>query len=120
MLPSRPIDRLATLTLVLVMLLAGCGGGGASEPSTGIDAETFIATYVDLRATALSSGEPMISEDKRADVLSRHGVTENDLTAFIEARGEDVEFMRDVWDEVERRLDVQRMVPDSTDDASPR
>jgi len=118
--PSRSIDRLATLPLVFMTALLGCGGGGASEPATGIDAETFVATYVDLRATALSSGEALISDEERADVLARHGVTEDDLTTFVEARGEDVEVMRDIWDEVERRLDVQRMTPDSGEAASPR
>jgi hypothetical protein len=120
MLPSRSIDRLARLPLVLMMALSGCGGGRTPEVTTSMASETFIATYVDLRATALSSGESLISDDERSEVLARHGVTEEDLTRFLETHGEDVELMRDVWDEVERRLDVQRLAPDSGDAASLR
>ncbi len=110
--PFRSTAHVPTLSLTLAVVLTACGGD-TSGPSPGIDAETFIATYVDLRSTALSAGESLISDAKRAQAINRHGVSEDDLTQFIEAHGEDVELMRDIWDEIERRLDVQRMAPDT-------
>lgn len=117
--PSRSTARVPKLPLVLVVALTACGGD-TSGPSAGIDAETFIATYVDLRSTALSAGESLISDAERTQALARHGVSEDDLTQFIEMHGEDVELMRDIWDEIERRLDAQRTAPDTGGTTSSR
>jgi len=107
---------LRSALLGLALAWAGCGGG-ASEPAAagGIDRELFIATYVDLRATTIRSDSFAISDTDRAAVLARHGVTEQQLLEFPELHGRDVEFMRTVWDEVERRLDAERLLPEGNE-----
>lgn len=108
----HPARRLRALTLGAVLAAAGCGGD-ASMPAAegGIDRETFIAAYVDLRAVTIRGDSFAISDAERAEVLARHGVTEAELLGFVELHGEDVPFMRAVWDEVEARLDAERILP---------
>lgn len=77
-----------------------------------MDREAFIATYVDLRAAAIRAEDHRLSDELRSEILARHGVTEEGLLAFAEVHGGDVTFMRDVWDEVEERLDAARVLPD--------
>jgi hypothetical protein len=87
--------------VVLACGLAACGG---SAPET-IDREVFIDTYVDLRTAALDTDSAKVAETDRAEILARHGVTEEDLLAFAEVHATELEFMRDVWNDVELRMD---------------
>lgn len=106
-----PTPRLRAVGLALALLAAACGGDGpASAARGGIDRETFIATYVDLRATTIRGDSFAISDAQRDQVLARHGVTEEELLRFVELNGEDADFMRAVWDEVEARLDAERVL----------
>lgn len=66
--------------------------------------ETFIATYADLRAAALSSRDGRIAPEHREEILEAHGVSEEELLRFVEIHGRDVEYMAEVWGEVEERL----------------
>jgi hypothetical protein len=110
---SPAFTRLRSALLGLSLAWAGCGGDGSEATAGGgIDRELFITTYVDLRATTIRSDSFAISDADRAAVLARHGVTEEQLLEFPELHGRDVEFMRTVWDEVERRLDAQRLLPE--------
>lgn len=110
------LQRLLGAIVITGALACGaCGGGPAqSSPSTSMDRETFIATYVDLRAAAVGNEDGLIQDGQRAEILKRHGVTEADLVGFATDRGADVAYMRQVWDEVERRLDLLRVVTDSS------
>jgi len=102
------------MTLGLALALVACQGT-QTEPvdATVLDREAFIATYVDLRTSVIRGEAHELSDPERARILSDHGVTEDELTGFVEAHGSDVEFMRAVWDEVEARLDAVRLVPGS-------
>lgn len=97
------------------LLVAACGRAPAPAGG-GLDREAFIATYVELRATAVRRGTAELSDADRSEVLARMGVTEEALLAFVEAHGEDVDFMRSVWDEVEGRLDAIRIEGGPGDD----
>ena len=99
--PAAPLVVIAALVAP-----ASCGQGAG--PSAPIDREVFISTYVDLRAAALESDSAVLTDEARADVLDRHGVTAEDLLGFAEVHGRDVEFMREVWNEVEVRMDARR------------
>jgi hypothetical protein len=90
----------------------GCWDSGANADGS-IDRETFIASYVDLRMTALGTEIGELDDALRAEVLERNGVSEEDLVAFVELHGEDVEFMQDIWDEIESRMDVTAPTADS-------
>jgi hypothetical protein len=98
----------------VVWSAAACAPGPAQAGGT-IDREIFIETYVDLRVAALGSETGTLGDDARAEVLARHGVTAEDLLYFADVHGRDVELMRDVWNEVEVRLDALR--PESTPSA---
>ena len=108
---TRPSGRLAFLGLVV---LFGCGGG-APQGDT-IDRELFITTYVDLRMAALDTDSSRVSDSERDEILQQHGVTADDLTTFADVHGADLEYMRDVWAEVELRLDSD---PDAASPSGP-
>lgn len=110
--PARPTASVLCSALVAAGL-AVVGGCAAEAPvKEGVIArDVFIDTYVDLRTTALRAPEAELTDEARAEVLTRHGVTEEDLLAFADAWGGDIEYMRDVWDEVEARLDATRLDP---------
>ena len=106
-----PARRLWAVGLALALAAASCGGDGpAPAADGGIDRETFIATYVDLRATTIRRDCFAISDAQREQVLARRSVTEEELLSFVELHGEDADFMRAVWDEVEARLDAERVL----------
>lgn len=89
------------LSAVLLAGLAACGGGITET----IDREVFIDTYVDLRTAALDTDSAKVAETDRAEILARHGVTEEDLLTFADVHATELEFMRDVWNDVELRMD---------------
>lgn len=107
---TRPGSRLPVhlgALAFLALLAAACGDNGSAPPDPAaetIDRETFVATYVDLRLAALEDTTLSISPAERERVLRRHGVTRDDLFRFVEVHGDRVDFMRDVWDEVDERI----------------
>ena len=102
----------ARTVIAALVLFGSCRGGG--EPEDVIDRETFIATYVDLRVAALSSPTGTLSDADRMRVLREHGVSEQELLAFAEARGGDPVYMTAVWEEVQARLAATPYAPDSS------
>lgn len=107
---------LAVLTLLSgVSFLAGCGEGGAEPQEAGIDRAVFVETYVGLRRAALRTGRTPIPAEERERILEEHGVTPDELLEFIEIHGQDLDFMKSVWDTVEARLG-QEPPPESLPD----
>lgn len=96
LLASRLLDGLVLLACV------ACGLGSAPET---IDRELFIQTYVDLRTAALDTDSQRLANPDRASILDRHGLTEDDLLRFAEVHSSDLDFIRDLWNDVELRLD---------------
>lgn len=97
----RPL--VVTFAMVSTAFAATACGGSAGES---IDREVFIATYVDLRMAALETDSARLADADRDEILSRHGVTGEDLIQFADLHAEELEYMREVWNEVELRLDV--------------
>ena len=93
----------AVIALSFAPVIAGCGSGDEFEGT--ITREAFIETYVDLRMSALDSEDQRVDSVARAEILGAHGVTADDLTHFADIHGSRLEFMRDVWADVEVRLD---------------
>ena len=104
-----------TVAAVFLMLgAASCASDTAEPPGDVIDRATFVDAYVDLRLAAVLSPDFRISAEEREEILARHAVRGEDLVRFAEAHGRDLEFMNEVWTEVEQRLQ------DSSADATPR
>lgn len=91
----------------LFVLVVACEG---DAPTTTVDRETFIETYVELRLAALPSPDRKITPERKQEILSARGITEDDLLAFAESYGRDVNAMVAVWTEVEQRI-AQRGAP---------
>lgn len=87
---------------VLALLIAGCGGD--SGPET-IDRDVFVETYADLRIAAVQTDSQRIAVADRDSILAAHGVSAADLERFAEVHSVDLDFMRDVWNDVEQRMD---------------
>ncbi len=96
--------RAIVFPLVALMLCGSCGGGATDVPEDTPGREEFIGAYLDLRTALLGSGATELGDEVRDSILSGYGVTAQDLLDFIDTHGEDIEFMRDLWTELETRL----------------
>lgn len=74
-----------------------------------VDRETFIRVYLELRAAALDAEDATLVQADRDRILEKYGITAEDMVAFADAHGSDVAFMRDLWNEIETRLDVDSL-----------
>lgn len=111
--PSASLGRALAIALLMGIGVVACGD---SERTDVIDRETFIDTYVDLRIAALDTDSARIGAADREAILARHGVSEDDLVEFVEVYGSELEVMRDVWNEVEVRMD---RTPEAADESRP-
>jgi len=100
----------ATLLCLILLpaLLSGCDAQRGDGEAPTLDRERFVTVYVELRVAALRRDSPGLSDEEREEILRRYGVTEEQLMEFAERNGEEVSYMRDIWDEVESRLDARR------------
>lgn len=102
------------LGATLLLMSLACSGDHSVPVVEGvIDRETFIATYVDLRAEAVRTRSLQLSEEQRDEILARHGVDEESLLAFVDAYAGELDYMNDLWAEVESRIEELPPVPDS-------
>jgi hypothetical protein len=90
--------------MVALTLCWSCSGGTTDVSEDTVGRETFIRGYVDLRAAALSLEETDTGLEVRDSILAAHGVTGEDLLEFVDTHGERVEFMSEIWSEVEGLL----------------
>jgi hypothetical protein len=96
------IRRSALICLALAAGLAGCSD---PPPEETISRERFIEVYVALRSEAHSPDAPgEIDPEVRDRILAEHGVEAEELIHFVEVHGEDLQYMFEVWSEVEERL----------------
>lgn len=102
-------------SIVAATLCGACMGGATDVPEDTVAREGFIGAFLDLRIAAVYSETADIGDDVRDSILTVYGVTGQDLVDFIETHGEDVEFMNDLWAEVEARLiaRLERSDPDA-------
>ena len=112
----RPPRAAALVALAGLLLLPACG---RSDGEGVIDRETFIATYVDLRAAALESPTRTLSAAERDRVLAEHGITRADLLEFADVHAADPGYMVALWTEVSARVNPPAPPPDSTAAADP-
>lgn len=104
-----------SLVLGWLVALPGCGSGPAAST---MDRETFIDVYVELRVAALGHDDATVTPGERERILASHGVAAEDLVTFAEVHGRDPAFMRDVWNEIEDRLNVDALPDEASSDGS--
>jgi hypothetical protein len=92
------------LPVVVTGLCWSCGGSTTDLPQDTAGREAFIGAYLDLRMEALSLGSNLIGDELRDSVLTVYDVTEQDLRDFVDVHGEDVQFMHDLWTDIDTRL----------------
>ena len=98
----------------LLCLSLACGGEQASEAAGSIPRDVFVGTYVELRMAALHSPDGRVSPEAKAEILEAKGVTEADLLEYVDAHGERVQFMVEVWAEIDDTLRALRTEDDPT------
>jgi hypothetical protein len=91
-----------------------CSGDATDIPEDTVAREVFIGAYLDLRVAALSSGTTEIGGDVRDSILAVYGVTGQELLEFVDTYGENVEFMGDLWTEIDGQLS-ERLEQDARD-----
>lgn len=94
--------------------LAACGGEEpVAEPSVGLDAETFVETYIGLRQADYLATTPEEFTLMRDSILEHHATTQDELREFVREYSRDVDRMSALWDTIEVR--IRRMArPDTT------
>ena len=105
--------------LIALTVCWSCSGDATDVLEDTVAREVFIGAYVDLRVAALSQGTTEIQGDARDSILVAHGVTGEELTQFVDTYGENVEFMRDLWAEIEGQLS-ERLEENARDEESER
>lgn len=105
---SRPTPvrlRRGAALLACATLLAGCDDRiPTSRDEETIPRESFIATMVELRTAAVRTQMGLVTLEQRDRILSRHGVSEEELRQFADVHGANVPMMNELWSEVERRI----------------
>ncbi|MCH1571732.1 MAG: hypothetical protein L7S64_10340 [Longimicrobiales bacterium] len=99
---AMPPRTYHNVTAFVVLVLAACGG--ESLPET-IDRDVFVNAYADLRIAAVETDSGRIASAARDSILAAFEITEADLTVFAEVHAEELEFMRDIWNDVELLMD---------------
>ena len=111
-----PRERPSLVVFVAAITLCwSCGGGVTDVAGDPAGREAFIGAYLDLRTTTLRSGTTDLADEVRDSILAAYDVTGQDLIDFIDTHGEDVEFMRDLWTELEVRM-TERLEPNADDE----
>jgi hypothetical protein len=90
----------------MVPSLACDDRGSTAEP--GLTAEDFVAIVVALREAqrevVLEDSAMALFAERKAEILSRHGTTEEELRAFLQEQGKDPDALRQSWDSIAERL----------------
>ena len=96
----------------LLCLLFACGGDQAPDAAGTISRDVFVGTYVELRTAALHSPDGRVGPEAKAEILESNGVTEADLLDYVDVHGARLEFMVEVWAEIDDTLRALRTEDD--------
>jgi len=95
------------------VLATGCASGDAPTAEEARERQVFIDAYVDLRLAALEAADFRVAPERRDVILARHGTDHESLLRFADVHGPDLEYMNDVWADIERLLQ-ERMPSEAT------
>ena len=111
--PSRHLHKNKSILkihhfLLSLLVILSCNQADNHKVTPSIDRATFISTYV-----ALSTAD-MENLDTRDHILDSLSVTQQDLESFVIYHGEDVDFMADLWGEIQSQIDKDLNDPTTT------
>ena len=116
--PTR-FPRIAAVLCLLI--LTACGGDEATEPA--LSRDEFVEVIVDLReaerAVAEEDSAAELFAARKAEILERHGTSEEEIREYVRASTGDLQGMADTWEEISGRLG-RAADPDSTGMDPPR
>ncbi|HUG01010.1 MAG TPA: hypothetical protein VML95_04065 [Longimicrobiales bacterium] len=100
----RGWDGPGWIPLAAALALVACGGGGGAAADAGIDEQTFVSVFVELRRAASEEPTEESFSRRRDEILRSYRVTEDSLERFIDENADDLEYLSDVWDRIDRTL----------------
>jgi nucleotide-binding universal stress UspA family protein len=110
---SRAGRRILLLAL-LAPAAAGCGGQHpAAAPARPIESDQFIEVYLELRRAAAATDSAPAFEDRKDEILGRHGITGQELLDYIERNSADLGKLTAVWDTIYQRLGRRDTIPEN-------
>ncbi len=104
---NKNVQKIHYFLLSLLVILS-CNQADNHKVTPSIDRDTFIYTYV-----ALSTAD-MENLDTRDHILDSLSVSQQDLESFVTYHGEDVDFMADLWGEIQSQIDQDLNDPITT------
>ncbi len=105
--------RRVTLAVIGLLLLPACGHRAPTRSGL-LTREQFVSTYVALRKARAQATSKQDFVARRERVLGQRGVTSEQMRVFVRAHGDDLRYMRGVWEEIGERLEPkEEPKPDS-------
>lgn len=100
----RPHRRRAFRAAPLILLLASCVPNADASGVEAPDEQTFVTAFVELRRAAAEERTNEAFARRREEILRTHGVTADALERFIDVHADDLDYLSDVWDRIDRTL----------------
>ncbi len=100
---ARRPRLLAGFAVAAAFLPGGCGGPQV-DPADDPARERFVAAFVALRRAAARSPDRVVPAQDRDRILAEHGMSGDEMLAFVDEHGEDLDYMEGVWSEVDARI----------------
>jgi len=101
---DRSFGRVLGAVLVLGTLLTSASCRRESAPADPISREDYIDLYVEILRVADESPDSVTASERALAILTRRGVSEEDLLAFARNHRDDPEYLVELWSEIEERL----------------
>ena len=93
------VIRLSNTVFLSLFFGLACNGYNSESSAPELSREAFIQAYVTLSIT------DMENVSRRDQVLDSLGVSSTDLEEFVAYHGKNVDFMADLWDEINSEID---------------
>ena len=106
---ARPWGRALRVSVVLLVIaVQGCGRGEATGAETGLTSEEFVEVMVELREAERAVMQEDSAQERfvrrKAEILERHGTSEEEIRAYVATAAQDLPKLEAVWEEISSRL----------------